>query len=582
MAQQRVIKGLAVSPGLAFGPVQVVQAGRGRIPQWSVPEEQVEQEIARLREAVAVAREEFRARQAIVEREAGARDAEIFAVHRAVLADPGAVAQIEGTLRDERVNAESALQTFIDRLERTLDERLKGGIARSYAADITDPWRGVLDSLMRTGREVMLGSGDPIVLAAEELTAKVVTMVAKSRLLAVICTTGARYSHGGVLARAYGVPCVVGLPNLLGRLEQGMVVTVDGARGQVQLRPDDEDVERFEGLIRQGEERARTLVSQANQPAETLDGERLSLLVNIESVRDLDSFDPRHTDGVGLLRTEFLYMERPQFPSEEEQFRLYRRAFEHMGTLPVVLRTLDIGADKQLPYFATPTEPNPALGWRGVRLMLAWQDLLRVQLRAMLRAGAGRDLRILLPMVTTLEEIDRLREVFRDVRNELVDQGYEISSDIPVGVMVEVPSLIFDIAKVVQLVDFVSVGTNDLVQYLLAVDRDNPRVAHYYQPEHPAVIHALRLVAESASAAGIPCSVCGDMADDPATALLLLGLGFDAVSVAPHFVPEIKFAVRRSRGEDVGALAAEALQAERPADVRRLLEGTRLKLGLTV
>ena len=446
-------------------------------------------------------------------------------------------------------------------------------------ADITDPWRGVLDCLMRHEHEQIQVSGTPIVLAAEELTPKVVTLVERSRLLGIICQTGTRYSHGAVLARAYGIPCVVGLPNLLGRLEQGMVVTVDGARGEVQLRPDLEDVERFEELTQQRQLRKRTLDQQADLPAETTDGERLELLVNIESLRDFDSFDPGHTDGVGLLRTEFLYMERSQFPSEEEQFRLYRRAIEHMGALPVVLRTLDVGADKQLPYFQTPTESNPALGWRGMRLLLNWPDLLHVQLRAMLRAGAGRDLRILFPMVTSLEEIHTLGEIFARVRDQLLEQGYEVNAEVPVGVMIEVPSLLFVLEDVLSCVDFVSVGTNDLVQYLLAVDRDNPKVAHYYDPEHPAVLAALARVVEVARAAGKPCSVCGDMANDPAIALLLFGMGYDAISVAPHFAPEIKFAVRESSLAELRILAGEVLEQKTAAAVHERLEALRRAVG---
>lgn len=579
MAQVGAIKGVAVSPGAVLGPVHVVRSDATEVPTWSVPGDAVEDEVARLHRAVQSAREEFRRRQEIVAREAGSRDAEIFAVHRTVLKDAGALERLERSVRVQRINVEAALQAFIDELEQTLAERLTGGIARSYAADLTDPWRGVLDCLLRDERQQVLERGQAVILAAAELTPKVVTMIERERLLGVICETGARYSHGGVLARAFGVPCVVELPNLMGRLEQGMSVAVDGTRGEVRLRPGPEDVRHWNELQERRAARATVLQEQATQPAVTPDGERLAIQVNIESLRDLDTFEARHTDGVGLLRTEFLYMERPQFPSEEEQYRLYRNALEFMGGLPVVLRTLDVGADKQLPYFATPAEPNPALGWRGTRLMLDWQDLLRVQLRAMMRAGAGRDMRILVPMITSLEEIRRTREVFEGVRARLGEQGYEVNADIPVGVMIEVPSTLFVLDELLREVDFVSVGTNDLVQYLLAVDRDNPKVARYYDPTHPAVWRALRTVAECARRAGRPCSVCGDLAADPSMAVLLLGLGYDAVSVAPHFVPEVKFAVRETTAERAGALAAEVLRQETSAGVTGILAAFRSELA---
>lgn len=579
MPQPRVINGLAVSPGLAFGPVHVVRAARDSVPTWVVPAQEVDGEVRRLFEAIEVARVEFRRRQEIVAREAGAKDAEIFAVHRLVLQDPDALGRLEERIRNERINAEAALQVFIEDLEASLGDRLRGGIARNYTADLTDPWRGVLDCLLRDERAHVLEQAERVVLAAEELTPQVVTLVERSRILAIICTTGARYSHGGVLARAFGLPCVVGLPNLLGRLEQGMMVTVDGLRGAVQLRPEADDLAQFEELQRQSYAKSRVLVEQADQPAVTPDGERLLMMVNVESLMDFDMFDPHHTDGIGLLRTEFLYMERSEFPSEEEQFRLYRRAFERMDGRPVTLRTLDIGADKNLSYFKTPSERNPALGWRGTRLMLDWQDLLRVQLRAMLRAGAGYDLRILLPMISSLEEIRRVHEIFLCVREDLLGQGYEVNDDVPVGVMVEVPSLLFVMREVCGAVDFVSVGTNDLVQYLLAADRDNPKVAHYYEPQHPAVLQALRHVAEVSQELGKPCSVCGDLADDPVMALLLMGLGYESVSVAPHFVPEIKLAVRMTRAEDAGAFAREALACSDIACVRAALEGMRQRLS---
>jgi phosphotransferase system enzyme I (PtsI) len=247
--------------------------------------------------------------------------------------------------------------------------------------------------------------------------------------------------------------------------------------------------------------------------------------VNVESVRDLDTFAGEHTDGIGLLRTEFLYLERNEFPSEEEQYRLYRRVLERMEGRPTTLRLLDIGGDKPLPYFQTPQEANPALGWRGIRITLRWRDLLRVQLRALLRASTAGDLRILMPMISSLEEVREVRALFDEVRAQLGDQGYATADDVPVGAMIEVPSALLDIERIVREVEFVSVGTNDLVQYLLAVDRDNPWVSSLYDPHHPAVVRALEQVAVVAGAEKKSCSGCGEFASDPAVARLLFGLG---------------------------------------------------------
>ena len=579
MTQARTINGVAVSPGLALGPVHVVRATASVVPVWSVGREEVERELERIGRAIESASSELERRQRLVARETSEADAQIFAVHRMILQDPAALGEVRAKVADERINAEAAVEALIKRLERTL-ARMEGDSVRSYAADLADPWRDVLHELMQHKRLEFLATAEPVVLAATELTPQVMTFLERERLLGVVTETGGRFSHGAVLARALGVPCVVGLPDLLSRLEQGMPVSVDGSRGVVQLRPTQEDIDDLLERRTTQEARRKVLADESHLPAETTDGRRLLVMCNVESLRDLDMFESSRTDGLGLVRTEFLYMERPEFPSEDEQFRLYRSVLERMGSLPVTLRTLDIGGDKQLPYFKTPEERNPALGWRGLRVSLEWQDLLRVQLRAALRAGSGTDaeLRLLLPMVGSLEELTGVRHIFEGVRSSLLEQGHEVSPDVPVGMMVEVPSVLFCLQGLIDEVDFVSVGTNDLVQYLLAVDRDNPWVARLYQPYHPAVLRALADVARVANAAGKPCAVCGDMADDPATALLIFGLGFDTVSVAPHFFPEIKHAVRSVGFERARALAAEVLSQATVADTLRVMQAFRDRL----
>jgi phosphotransferase system enzyme I (PtsI) len=577
MAQMRIIKGVAVAPGLALGPVHVVHATPNIVPTWSVREEDVPREIARLSEAVEQASADIKRRQDIVSAQAGERDAAIFSVHRMILQDPTTLKEVEATVREQRINAEAAVQALIERFKKSLSA-IEGDSVRSYAADFSDPWRGVLDVLMRHEREVMAQTDEQVVIAAAELTPQVVTFLERERVLAVITETGGRFSHGAVLARSFGFPCVVGLSNLLSRLEQGMRVSVDGDAGAVQLRPEAADVDLFLQRLERRKAREKRLVAVAGLPPETPDGKRLSLLVNIESLRDLDTFDPAHTDGVGLLRTEFLYMERTQFPSEEEQYRLYRRVLERMQGRPVTLRTLDIGNDKQLPYFKTPKENNPALGWRGLRIAVEWQDLLRVQLRAALRASAHGELRILLPMVTAIEEIREVHRVFDGVRKQLIEQGYEIPANVPVGIMVEVPSAVLVLQHMIREVDFVSVGTNDLVQYLLAVDRDNPWVSKLYDVHHPAVLLALAHVARVAREAGKPCSVCGEMAGDYATALMLLGMGFDSVSVVPTLLPEVKYAVRETPEAEAQRIAQLALAETTSEGVRRVLAQARERL----
>lgn len=571
MTRQRNIKGTSVAPGLAMGPVHVVRAARDAVPTWSIPEQDVLNEVGRLHEAIDHVCAELESRRSVVAEQANEQDANILAVHGMIVRDPSAIAEIEQRIREDRLNAEACVQGLIERLVSSMSGLDEENI-RGYAADVSDPWRAVLEELMQTEKRDFLAGGEKVILAASELTPQVATTLDRDRVLAVICETGGRFSHGAVLARSFGFPCVVGLPNLLGRLEQGMRVIVRGDQGTVQLQPTTEDVDSF--LIERSrlQARAEALSTQADLAAETPDGHSLELCVNIESIHDFGTFDISHTDGVGLLRTEFLYMERSQFPSEEEQYRLYRRVFENMGGLPVTLRTLDIGGDKQLPYFNMPKELNPALGWRGIRVTLQWKDLLRVQLRAALRASAHGSLRLMFPMITTLDEVLEVREMVRELRVQLLEQGYEVADDVPLGIMIEVPAAVFTLPQLIQEVDFVSVGTNDMVQYLLAADRDNPFVDKLYDPHQPAVIEALSYVARIAKAEGKPCSVCGEMAGEHMNALLLMGMGYDGLSVAPNFINEVKYAIRRTPRQSSEEIFREVAAERSGGGVRRVLQ----------
>jgi phosphoenolpyruvate-protein phosphotransferase (PTS system enzyme I) len=577
MVSSRVIKGLAVSSGLAVGPAHIVRAGSSEVPTWYVRAQDIGAEIERLGAAVRAVEQLLGEQQARVARTTNAKDAEIFAVHRMILSDPTAIGNVEKAISEEAINAEAAIQRLIERFEVSMG-KLEGAPVRAFAADVSDPWRRVLDMLLERDRAEVGQAQEQVVLVAPELTPQVIAFVDRSRVLAVLCEKGGRFSHGAVLARSMRLPCIVGLPGLLGRLEQNMEVWVDGDNGVVQLEPEEDDRAEFEARIEAREGRQKAVAAFAKETACTVDGARLVCEANIESVHDLDTFDVDQIDGVGLLRTEFLYMEKREFPSEEEQYRMYRRVAERLGGRPVTIRTLDIGGDKQLDYFRMPPERNPALGWRGLRVSLQWPDLLRVQLRAAMRASVSGALRVLLPMVSSVDQLEEALAIFDGLRLDLDEQGYSIPDDIPLGVMVEVPSAIFNLRSFLDEIDFVSVGTNDLVQYLLAVDRDNSWVAKLYEPYDPSVFQALRDVADACAEKNKPCSVCGDLASDPLNALVLLGLGYHSVSVAPHFVPEIKYLLRSTTMEKARELAEAVTSQRRARDVRELMREAREEL----
>lgn len=571
------IKGIPVAPGLALGKVHIIRAKPGTVALWSIPEGAVEDEIARLAAAMDAARDQLTRQQEIVRRNGSEQDAGIFAVHRAILDDPGAQSQVEQRLREDRVNAEWAVQALIDSLHEQLSG-LEGDSVRRYADDLSEPWVIVRDLLGAQDAEEVSASQEKVVIAAADLTPQVVTFLERDRILAVLTEAGGRFSHGAVLARSFGIPCVVALPNLMARLEQDMEVLVDGDGGMVTLRPDREVVDDFLERQRQRIARQGVLATVSSLPSITPDGHPFGVHVNLESIRDLDTFDVEICDGVGLLRTEFLYMERSQFPTEEDQYRLYRRMVDAMGGRPVVIRILDIGGDKQLPYLQMPAENNPALGWRGIRVMIEWQDLLRVQLRAALRATAHGEVRLLLPMIGSVEQIKRVSDILRQVREQLVSQGYEISQRVMLGVMIEIPAAVWVLPEILQRVDFISVGTNDLVQYLLAVDRDNSRVSELYDPFHPAVVRVLSDIARTCQEAGVPSSVCGELAGDQAAALSLMGMGYTSISAAPNFLPEIRYAVRSTPLPEARKLAQDLVEAKTSKGVRQRLSQERRRL----
>jgi phosphotransferase system enzyme I (PtsI) len=432
-----------------------------------------------------------------------------------ILRDPRALSDVEHAIAEERINAEAAVKLLIERYQETFG-KLEGDSVRAVGSDVSDPWRYVLNVLLERDREQVLQAGEPVILAAPELTPAVVTFVARERLLGIAAETGGRFSHGAVLARSLGLPCVVGLPNLLARLEQGMKLAVDGDHGFVLLAPSEQQIGEFLERKRTLEGRRDTYRAEAARPGTTRDGHSMQVLVNIESVRDLDTFDLRHTDGVGLLRTEFLYLERNEFPSEEEQYRLYRRVLERMEGRPTTLRLLDIGGDKPLPYFQTPFEANPALGWRGIRITLRWRDLLRVQLRALLRASPAGNLRILMPMISSLEEVREVHRLFERGPHAARRAGLRHGRGPPGGRDDRGALALLELDRIVREVDFVSVGTNDLVQYLLAVDRDNPWVAASTIRSTRPWCARCSTWPRSRSRPGKSCSVCGRSPSDPA------------------------------------------------------------------
>ncbi|WJW75143.1 phosphoenolpyruvate--protein phosphotransferase [Thiohalobacter sp. IOR34] len=572
------LRGLPGSPGLAIGNALVVYppAKLEAIPDHRIEGEAIEREVARYRKALAGVEAEFRT---LGERLGSALPAEDLALFEAFALMLSSDTLVDGGIERIRAGnwAPGALRETIAE-HVTIFEDMDDPYLRERAADIRDLGRRILAHLEQDTPAHAEVDG-PTVLVGEEISAAQLAEIPPQRLVGVVSARGSGSSHVAILAHALGIPAVMGVDELpAGRLE-GQPLVVDGYRGRVFVKPTPAMLEEFQRLVREEDELKAGLEQLAALPAETPDGLRMPLYVNTGLLSDISPSLRSGADGVGLYRTEVPFMIRDGFPSEDEQTRIYRQVLEGFSPSPVTLRTLDVGGDKALPYFPV-VEDNPFLGWRGVRLMLDHPELFLTQLRAILRASQGlSNLRLMLPMVSDVAEVDEAMDLLRRAHRELQEDGIPVRLP-PLGVMIEVPSVLYQIDALAQRVDFFSVGTNDLTQYLLAVDRNNPRVAELYDSLHPAVLRALQQIVDGAHGQGRPVSVCGEMAGDPAAAILLLGLGVDSLSMSAGSLPRVKWVLRTISRQRARELVEAALGLEKAGAIRALLHNALDEAGL--
>lgn len=566
------LKGVAAAPGIAIAPMVRFHSDMDYVPTRTVDEAGVEVEADRISEAIQSASRSILFLRHELADSISAHETGIYDAQLAFLHDPTLVADIRALIANQKVNAEVALQQVVARYEQVF-EGMEDALMRERAADVRDIGRQVMAALMAKERSVYISEGQDYVFAAEEFLPSDAGVVDREHLCGIVTARGGKYTHGAILARSLGIPAIAAVEAVLTKIESGTLVILDGDAGRLIAEPDEEQLETYRRRKDELEETERRVFEVRFLPPRTSDGIEVSLMANVEGSRDLGDIEENLVSGIGLFRTEFAFMERRQFPTEEEQVSMYERAIEWAGDKPVTFRTLDIGGDKPLMYFRTPEERNPVLGWRGLRISLDWPDLLYTQIRSILRASAGGHARILLPMVTSVSEVERCRTVLDEILADMKQSGEPHDENIEIGTMVEVPAIVPVLEHVLPMVDFISVGTNDLVQYLLAVDRDNPRVAGLYNPYHPAVLRVLKQIAEAASAAGKPASICGEIAGDHYFTPLLLGLGFRELSMAPVFLPRVKLIARALSIKECEGLAEEALKMSSAKAIRDLARG---------
>ncbi len=556
---ERLLKGIGVSPGIAIGPAVVVRATLPEVPQRVVSRSQVEKEVRRLRAAV---RDVKRHIQTLKERavdRAGVDEARIFDAQLLMLEDKEFLRGIETLIRENYFAAEKAFE-FKAFEVRDLWGTSPSARLKERLADLNGVTLRVIQHLLhRRGDEPEIVQ--PSILVAREIGPGLTVQFDRDQVIGLLSEEGTRTSHAAILAHSMGMPAVMGLAGALERITPGTTLILDGTRGSVLVGPTPAEIAEARERDVRRREFEHQLEAAVDQPAVTTDGTRIVLRGNVDLPDEIAAARQHGAEGVGLLRTEFLITGHAALPTEDEQVDYFRRVADAFPGHPVVVRTYDLGGDKFPGAFRAPVEPNPFLGWRAIRVCLDEPAMFRVQVRAVLRAAARAQIHVMIPLVTRLEEVDRTRELVAEEAERLRQQGIEAAATVPVGVMVETPAAAVMADRLAEVSDFLSVGTNDLTQYTLVVDRGNARLADRFTPHDPAVLRLLKLVANAAQAAGKPASVCGEMASDPASAFLLVGLGYETLSVAPPALPLIRWLIRQVSRAQARAAAEAALAA---------------------
>jgi phosphotransferase system enzyme I (PtsI) len=570
---EKLMKGIAASPGVAVGKVCIHKDTFSHVPTCTIEDNQIGFEVQKLKKATEEVKEAIRRDYDNIRRElayGGYGDAEIFATHLSILEDSHFLSEVFEKIATQRINAAAAVLLQIRRFEEAFS-KIEDTYLKERILDIRDIGKRLIESL--TGPvEFDCPFDEAVIIAGVELTPKDTVQFKRERVLAFITEQGGRESHAAILARSMGIPAVLGIEGLLSRTERGDFLIVDGNLGFVVVNPPEEVIQEYHRSQERIKARRKDLERLIPFPAETMDGQRFKLMANIGNMMDLEFATHYQADGVGLFRTELPFIIGDHFLSEEEQFQIYRKVVEKMNPTEVTIRTLDFGGDKFL--VSLRPEKNPFLGYRSTRAFLKEGQMLKAQLTAIFRAGAYGKVKILFPMVSNIEEVRQLRGLVKEVEDELVSQQVGFGKGIPIGVMVEVPSLAIMALKLMKEVDFVSIGTNDLVQFTLAVDRDNDLVNYLYQPLNPSVLWLIKNVVEAGTAYGKSVAICGEIAGDPFYFPLLYGLGLREFSVAPVSILEIKEMARLVTKEKASHIANEALGMDSSEEIEHLLEAS--------
>ncbi|WP_233118311.1 phosphoenolpyruvate-protein phosphotransferase PtsI [Aggregatibacter actinomycetemcomitans] len=565
-----MISGIPASPGIVFGKALVLKEEKIVLDTQKIKDSQIEDEVARFYAGRDAAVEQLNSIKDRAYQSLGEEKAAIFEGHLMILEDEELEEEIIDYLRSNHVNAAVAANVIIDQQVAMLSE-IDDEYLKERAGDIRDIGNRLIKNIL--GMHIVdLGEiNEEAILVAYDLTPSETAQLNLDKVLGFVTDIGGRTSHTSIMARSLELPAIVGTNNVTHKVNTGDYLILDALNNVVYVNPSQEDIQRLKALQAKLVEEKAELAKLKDLPALTLDGHRVDVVANIGTIRDVEGAERNGAEGVGLYRTEFLFMDRDQLPTEEEQFIAYKEVVEAMNGNLVVLRTMDIGGDKELPYLNLPKEMNPFLGWRAIRIALDRREILHAQLRAVLRASAYGKLAVMFPMIISVEEIRELKSVVEKLKVELRNEGKAFDEDIQIGVMVETPAAAVNAGFLAKEVDFFSIGTNDLAQYTLAVDRGNELISHLYNPMSPSVLNLIKQVIDASHAEGKWTGMCGELAGDERATILLLGMGLDEFSMSAISVPRIKKLIRNVNFQDAKALAEKALQQPTAAAIESLV-----------
>lgn len=564
---EKMLRGIPVSQGVSRSRVVVLDRTRIDPAKWGILESDLAGEEDRLQTSLVETRRQILAVQERLREAMGADEAQIFDAHLLVLEDPMLLQETVRFIREDLVTAEFAFhqasEKYADALAKVDDSYLS-----ERAADIRDVTQRVLANLMGQPQCTALADlTEPCIVVAHDLTPSDTATMDPAMVLGFVTEVGSRTSHTAILARSMRIPAVLGLGEAIGELHTGESVLLDGFNGFVVIDPSEQTLFEYGQLVDRQTSIEESLEVIHDDAAETRDGHRIVLSANIERAADVEGVLQCGATGVGLFRTEFLFINRSDLPDEEEQFTAYRKVTESLAPDPVIIRTLDLGGDKLVSHINVAAETNPFLGWRAIRLCLEETDMFRTQLRAILRASAFGNLKIMYPMISGVEELEAANALLDECREQLHAEGVAFGDDVEVGVMIEIPSAALIADSLAKRVKFFSIGTNDLIQYALAVDRLNDKIAHLYEPTHPGILRLIKMTVDAGLAHGIWTGICGEMAGDLTAVPLLLGLGVTELSVTPSMVPRVKMLIRSIEMSEARKLAEFALDSDSPKEI---------------